>query len=76
MKYKIAYQGDGTKEISKKIIDELERLGGINYWNYKGTGDYYYVIDSTNSKIVRTETPPKNRTLIQLESTQKLFRLL
>ena len=76
MKYKVTYKGDGTKEVGKKIIDELERLGGINYWNYKGTGDYYYVIDSTNSKIVRTETLPKNRTLILLESTQKLFRLL
>lgn len=76
MKYKVAYRGDGTKETGKKTIDELERLGGINYWNYKGTGDYYYVINSTNSKIVRTETPPKNRTLILLESTKKLFRLL
>ena len=76
MKYKVAYRGNGTKEISKKIIAELERLGGINYYDYKGTGDYYYAIDSTNSKIVRTETLPKNRTLILLESTQKLFRLL
>ena len=34
MKYKVAYQGDGTKETGKKIIAELEKLGGINsqYW--------------------------------------------
>lgn len=76
MKYKVTYKGDGTKETGKKIIDELKRLGGVNFWNYKGTGDYYYVIDSTNSKIELTETPPKNRTVILLESTQKLFRLL
>lgn len=76
MKHKVAFKGDGTKETGKKIIAKLEKLGGINYWEYRGTGDYYYVIDSTNSKIVRTDTLPKNRTLILLESTQKLFRLL
>ena len=29
MKYKVAYKGDGTKEVGKKIIDELERLGEL-----------------------------------------------
>ena len=76
MKYKVAYKGDGTKETGKKIIDALERLGGINYYDYKGTGDYYYVISEIPSNIERLITLPKTRTLITLESTQKLFRLL
>ena len=76
MKYKVAYRGDGTKEVGKRIIDELKRLGGINYWNYKGTDDYYYVISEIPSNIERLITLPKTRTLITLESTQKLFRLL
>ena len=76
MKYKVAYRGDGTKETGKKIIAELEKLGGINRWDYKGTGDYYYVISEIPSNIERLITLPKTRTLITLESTQKLFRLL
>ena len=76
MKYKVAYRGDGTKETGKKIIAELERLGGINRWDYKGTGDYYYLISEIPSTIERLENLPKTRTLTQLELTQKLFRLL
>ena len=85
MKYKIAYRGDGTKETGKKIIAELERLGGVNTRCWNGNTNYYYyiipennIIDFSDSKEVRN----RNLNVIQLRKiissnpTQKLFRLL
>ena len=76
MKYKITYQGDGTKENGEKIIAKLESLGGFNLYDYKEySKDRYYSIDADDI-IIFTNTLPKTRTLIPLESTQKLFKLL
>ena len=76
MKYKVAYRGDGTKETGKKIIAELERLGGVNYYCHHGNNDGYYWIDKVDNRICCTSYLPKACTLTQLESTKKLFRLL
>ena len=76
MKYKVAYKGDGTKEVGKKIIDELERLGGVNYHCKSGISSNYYYIDKTDNRIYYSINLPKTYTLIQPESIQKLFRLL
>lgn len=76
MKYRIAYKGDGTKETGKKIIAELERLGGVNYYCHGGIGDSYYHIDKTGNRIYSSPILPLAYTLTQLASPQKLFRLL
>jgi len=85
MKYKVAYQGDGTIETGKRIIAELERLGGVNTRHWDGSTNYYYyiipennIIDFSDSREVRN----RNLNIIQLRKiissnpTQKLFRLL
>jgi len=85
MKYKVAYQGDGTIETGRRIIAELERLGGINSQYWDGSTNYYYyiipennIIDFSDSREVRN----RNLNIIQLRKiissnpTQKLFRLL
>ena len=85
MKYKVAYQGDGTKEIGKKIIDELERLGGVNTRHWDGNTNYYYYIIPENNIINFSdsrEVRNRNLNVIQLRKiassnpNQKLFRLL
>ena len=85
MKYKIAYKGDGTKETGKKIIAELERLGGVNTRHWDGSTNYYYYIIPENNIIDfsdSTEVRNRNLNIIQLRKiissnpTKKLFRLL
>ena len=80
MKYKVAYRGDGTKETGKKIIAELEKLGGINsqYWDADSKHYYYVRLDN---KIFLTDEISYlgDRAIISLAQsnlTQKLFRLL
>ena len=75
MKYKIAYKGDGTKETGEKIIAKLERLGGTSFYGHKGCSTGYYAIN-IHGDITCRNTLDRTYTLISLESTQKLFRLL
>jgi hypothetical protein len=41
----ICFKSDGTEETGKKIIEELEKLGGINKGEYNGesNGRYYFI---------------------------------
>jgi hypothetical protein len=69
---KVCFEGDGTERTGERIIEELEKLGGINTSIYQGTsnGRYYYINDKGN--VDMEYVIPKGYTLIELPSEVKL----
>jgi len=66
---KIAFKGDGTDETGRKIIETLEKMGGININRLKGPADHSlinaYFIDVTGS--IRWIDPPSNYRILTIE---------
>ena len=69
---KVCFEGDGTERTGERIIEELEKLGGINTSIYQGTsnGRYYYINDKGN--VDMEYVIPKGYTLTELPSKVKL----
>ena len=66
MNNKIAFKGDGTLERGKRIIAELERLGGVNKWYFHcSIKGHYYFIDE-RGKIQYNILIPEGYTLAEL----------
>lgn len=54
---KIAFKGDGTLERGKRIIAELERMGGYNQGLFGNKLEWYYYIGANNNILCEKELP-------------------
>jgi hypothetical protein len=73
---KVCFEGDGTERTGERIIEELEKLGGINTSIYQGTsiGRYYYINDKGN--VDMEYVIPKGYTLTKIKEINMKNRIL
>ena len=74
---KICFKSDGTKKTGKRIIKELEIMGGVNEYHNKGTlKEFYYFIKNKNKCISHNSSIPADYTLAELPPEPSFPRMM